>query len=255
MRKMTTEDFRVSRELHNDHLTIHLMKRIETVPLIFILPVVFFSFSFSGYTGNQKNNLNGRVKKIVEITHGAAEIFGEIRRNDEKTELKEIMKYDVTGNLAESLTYDLVNKSVIPSPAYKYDSKGNCLEISFYDSKGSLSEKRINFKYDKRGNEIEYETYDPSGFLFRKTLLKYDQKDQLVEESTYESSNTLPFKSTYKYDENGNETECSNYKPDGSLSEIITYKYIKFDKMGNWINRIEFQDNKPAFVEDREIEY
>ena len=57
-----------------------------------------------------------------------------------------------------------------------------------------------------------------------------------------------------KYDEKGNKIESNRYNSDGSLYIKWTYKY-EFDKQGNWIKRIDFKDEIPEFILEREYEY
>lgn len=57
-----------------------------------------------------------------------------------------------------------------------------------------------------------------------------------------------------KYDEKGNKIESNEYNSDGSLYSKWTYKY-EFDKQGNWIKRIDFKDEIPEFILEREYEY
>src|ERR1039457_5070074 len=109
------------------------MRWTESILLMISLSCILVSFPLTeiGNVKNSliKNNLKGRVKMIVEETYGVVIKFGEISKSEDKTKLKQILKYDVNGSLIELLTYDLMNKNSIPSPNYKYDSKGNCMVI------------------------------------------------------------------------------------------------------------------------------
>ena len=58
----------------------------------------------------------------------------------------------------------------------------------------------------------------------------------------------------YKYDEKGNKIEENRYESDGSLDNKWTYKY-EFDKQGNWIKRIDFENKIAKFILEREYEY
>ncbi len=56
------------------------------------------------------------------------------------------------------------------------------------------------------------------------------------------------------FNKRGNRIEGNNYNPDGSLQSKHTSKY-EYDPKGNWIRKIEFKDNSPKSIIEREIEY
>jgi hypothetical protein len=48
--------------------------------------------------------------------------------------------------------------------------------------------------------------------------------------------------------------EDNYYNSDGSLSSKYTFKY-KFDKTGNWIERVKTENDKPTLLTERVVEY
>ena len=115
-------------------------------------------------------------------------------------------------------------------------------------------DRDLQRKYDEKGNNIENNWYNSDGSLDSKWTYKYDEKGNNIEENRYNSDGSLYSKWTYKYDEKGNNIESNRYKSDGSLDSKWTYKY-EFDKQGNWIKRIDFKDEIPEFILEREYEY
>ena len=109
-------------------------------------------------------------------------------------------------------------------------------------------------KYDKKGNNIETNSYNSDGSLGFKYIYKYDEKGNKIEVNIYDSDGNLNFRWIYKYDEKGNMIEDNKYWFDANLADVITYKY-EFDKKDNWIKKIEYRDNHPETITEREIEY
>ena len=75
-----------------------------------------------------------------------------------------------------------------------------------------------------------------------------------IEKGKRERNNIWDSDLQRKYDEKGNNIEVNWYNSDGSLASKWTYKY-EFDKQGNWIKRIDFKDEIPEFILEREYEY
>src|SRR5690554_8223792 len=115
-------------------------------------------------------------------------------------------------------------------------------------------DRDLQRKYDEKRNNIEENWYKSDGSLDRKWTYKYDEKGNKIESNRYYSDVSLDRKGTYKYDEKGNNIESNRYYSDGSLDSKWTYKY-EFDKQGNWIKRIDFKDEIPEFILEREYEY
>lgn len=157
-------------------------------------------------------------------------------------------KYDEKGNQIEVL--NVFEKS---RWTYKYDEKGNVLEYNMHKANGSLGIKEKS-KYDKMGNKIENNVYSSDGSLRSKYSYKYDKRGNEIEESVYHSDGSLKEKETYKYDEKGNVIEESWYNSNDILVANWKYQY-DFDKKGNWIKRISFEDGKPTDIREREYEY
>jgi hypothetical protein len=109
-------------------------------------------------------------------------------------------------------------------------------------------------KYDYKGNKIEENSYNSDGSLDSKWTYKYDDKGNQIELNSYNSDGSLSIKWTYKYDDKGNKIEENSYNSDGSLISKWTFIY-EFDKQGNWIKRIDFKNEIPEFILEREYEY
>jgi hypothetical protein len=126
------------------------------------------------------------------------------------------------------------------------------------ETKNSLTEANLkgNVSFvEKTEYEAVYKFGEiQNGRLKRKNTYKYDDKGNEIEKNFYNSSGSLGNKSTYKYDDKGNLIEENSYYSDGSLESKETYMY-EFDKMGNWIKRVSFKEDKPDVITERVIEY
>lgn len=72
--------------------------------------------------------------------------------------------------------------------------------------------------------------------------------------SLHERENFWGIHFQVKYDEKGNQIEENLYNSDSSLSSKWTFQY-EFDKQGNWVKRIDFEDGIPELLLDRKYEY
>ncbi|CEN52128.1 conserved exported hypothetical protein [Capnocytophaga canimorsus] len=138
-------------------------------------------------------------------------------------------------------------KSVRETPYYVVEKFG---EIQ----KGRIKSFITSYIYNEQGNLIEANRYNSDGNLYGKWTYKYDTNGNRIEANSYNSDGSLSGKTAFKYDTNGNRIEANRYNSDGSLyaTDIYTYEY---DKYGNWVKRIMYNNDKPESIDEREIEY
>jgi hypothetical protein len=164
---------------------------------------------------------------------------------------KETYKYNEIGKLIEIDVITGVD-SILTKETYKYDIKGNLIERDGITDNNLHHTKEIN-KYDNKGNLVENDWISSDGSLVFKWIFKYDNKKKLIERKNIYDKEIL-LRQTYKYDNNGNEIEKNLYDPRNNRHTMETFKY-EFDKMGNWIKRIDFKNDTPKFLIEREIKY
>jgi hypothetical protein len=85
-------------------------------------------------------------------------------------------------------------------------------------------------------------------------VYEYDEQGNKIVLSGYDSDGDLDFRDVNKYDEQGNEIEVSRYDSDGDLDIRDAYQY-DFDRLGNWIKRVRFENEIPRTIDEREYEY
>jgi hypothetical protein len=190
--------------------------------------------------------------------------IGKLIEQDKHNELKtpslsskKKFTYDQNNNLIEKNTY-LPDGFLFEKIIYDYDEKGNNIESKCYnyDFEGKeLLQFMFKHSYDKKGNEIDRDHYDNLGNKEYTETYKYDEKGLMIEEFTdFLKDKIHPKKIRYAYDNKGNILSIKHYSSEEVIVYEKTHKY-KFDKIGNWIEKIHFINGKPDFIEQREISY
>ncbi|MDC1197661.1 hypothetical protein N8035_02310 [Algibacter sp.] len=132
------------------------------------------------------------------------------------------------------------------------------LSCSTDKKKNSLEEDNLKGNV-KSVREFSFVAVDKLGEISkgaRKTQIykKYDDKGNRIEQDDYGSDGSLEYRYTFKYDDKGNEIERNRHKSDWIVDCEYTYKY-ELDTKNNWIKRIDFKNDKPQYILEREIEY
>jgi hypothetical protein len=197
------------------------------------------------------NKIYGKVKRVSETNYKAIEVNGEISNSD-------LLKVDTCwyNNLGNAINAKAYNPDggLASKKKFKIDDKGNCIEDDSYYSDGSLHDKEKR-KYDDNGNMIEENDYEPDGGLIFKNINKYDANGNNIEKKNYNSDGILRLKTISKYDVKGNVIEEDCYNSDGSLDTKLTVNYEGFDKKGNWLKMIVFENSKLEGITERKMVY
>lgn len=114
-----------------------------------------------------------------------------------------IYKYDLNGNLIESLI-NSPNDTYCIGTNYEYDSKGNLIKEHMKNTE-DFDREEIH-KYDSEGKKIEFYSYS-NGEPNSKNIYKYDSKGNTIGIDYYDSKEELIGKHKYEYDSKGNQTE------------------------------------------------
>ena len=191
-------------------------------------------------------------------------------------------RYDSIGNLKDYLMI-YSDSSFYSKSVYKYDKYGKLIELKWYrDSRLENSSERDTYRYfyNEDGQIIFEEKLDFQDRRINLTLNSYNEKGQIIKDETYyfnldcfpgeweyeydELGNLIEknqmtgryidSKTTYKYDNLQNPIEKIEYDSDGKIDSKREHKY-EFDKIGNWVKRIDIIDDIPQYILIREIEY
>jgi competence protein ComGC len=179
--------------------------------------------------------------------------------------------YNKKGLLEEKIIFREDNKTIDTHQRFKYNRRGICIKkIEFY-SNGDIKSKET-FKYKRKSNYIEgqwinsdknnyanptnkiYFEFDKLGNLVKTNNVHklYDLNNNLITSTLYYEGTNHKLINDYKYDEYGIITKVVQTT---SLREIVREFTYKLDNVGNWIEKIEFQEGKPKFVIERLIKY
>lgn len=128
-------------------------------------------------------------------------------------------------------------------------------ESTFDESRFVRENYECNYKiiFNDKGNMIEENWYNSDGGIDWKSIHKYDDKGNMIENNWYNSNSSFDWKHIYKYDGKGNMVEKNEYKSDGIINNKYTYN--EYDKFDNWVKRIDYKNEIPQFIVEREIEY
>ena len=183
--------------------------------------------------------------EIVEQSESSGKVFfkNTYKYNDRGKVIEETM----TQIFKDNVSFD--NKFIL-----KYDEKGNLIEKSYYSSRYKDESKSI-YTYDSKGKLISKADYNEKNILWNKETYKVDTKGNIIERNYYKPD-CVAIAHTFilKYDSNNNVIQKEYYQPAGKLSKTYSYKY-EYDKTGNWVKRIDFENGKATFILERQLEY
>ena len=135
--------------------------------------------------------------------------------------------YSNNGRLSNTVVYSYMSNRINRSKCI-YDKNGNQIEMSNYNQDGSLDFKRVTV-FDDFGNGIEWSHFNKEGILESKYSRKFDCMN-----------NPIEWKELYSLD--------------GVLSPNKSFDY-NYDSNGNWIKRVDYIDNIPQAIIERQIDY
>ncbi|MCL2650249.1 MAG: hypothetical protein FWD60_04375 [Candidatus Azobacteroides sp.] len=229
----------------------------------------------------KKSDNKEPIKKIYVIRYDNQNKEEQVCYNSDGTlDSKAVWTYDNQNREIESVFYNsdgTLNFKVVS----KYDND-KIIQENCYKGDGSLSQK-VLYKYNNDTTNREELTYDSSENLTSKWLVCDKNDIPLESYSYYKSLFGYDEKTVYKHDNTGKETYQASYKDYGNgyvkdaeefyneNGDIImeksygnadngvidyTYQY-KYDKKGNWIEKIVFETEAKivSSIIEREIEY
>lgn len=188
---------------------------------------------------------NHKIKFYKETSYKVVEKNGEIQKGEivedpipfSPSSVKVV--FNKHGNKIEEFWYDS-NGNILLKNTYKYDRKRNIVEQN-----GDFK-KKFTYEYDEKGNKTKEIICDFDGGLICTITYVFDEKGNRTEKNVYDSNGNLEFRYTYKDDVK--EKELSDTKN----KYVYTYKY---DQKGSWIEKIEYENDIPKIITEREIEY
>ncbi len=196
-------------------------------------------------------NLKGKVKTMTETFYPIEEKDGKFEQG--KMWFKACYKVDEAGKKTEWVELN-ADSTVRWKAISKYGAGNREEECDGYKPDGSLDWKSV-YKYDENGNKIEEEETNAGGVKNYKIVFVYNQQGVRTERYFYTADGALYSKSAYVFDNAGNLQEEDVYDKDGTLKTKTVSKYDNLDKAGNWLRQVQYANDNPAMVSEREISY
>lgn len=257
------------------------MKQKNNIFFIFIITFITNSCG-SNFSPNdwQRKNLKGKVKSIITSRY---KVLG--NKNQWTTGKKYVSGergyvYNNAGMLTEVHTFN--NNQLIGKYTNTFDASNHLKESIRFSETGSLIEKIVgsfdkkkrlsirkqyNFQNDllgvvenyedEQGNIVRRIAKNAKGKVNYRTEFEYNKKNQLIKQTSYSDNKKLypNYTTQYKnYDKQGNFTLVEYYDKETNEKQIKIYQY-KYDSNENWIEMIEFIENKATRLTKRTIEY
>jgi len=199
-----------------------------------------------GFTNMYTYNKDSDLASVL-VYNGSGNLF-----------LKTVCSYDEKGNETSETNYlpvaetdNKIKTQLQNVTVWQRDELGRPVKEDLLEN-GRIVVKTITYRYDARGNLTE-QTISENG-LSLKTTYKYDEKNRQTEEVSYDAYDMVSMRIATVYDEHGNETEVSSYDKDDRMQAISFYK-LTYDKQGNWIKKVQSDNERTTAIVERVIEY
>ena len=214
-------------------------------------------------------DVNGNVRRVNDFNQDGTIRYRLEYKYDENGRNYETNSYRGDGILDDKCINRFNNKGKVDL-RNNYNTEGKLYRSEYlrYNDKELISERKliyndgsstiISYKYNADSKLIlENWIYDS---IFKEehkelnidnsfSLYEYDNNGNKIEEVW--SSGT---KFTYKYNNQNTLIEIYKFADDGSLIERQKFTY-EYDKIGNWIKRITYLNDKPIYIKERLFEY
>lgn len=239
------------------------MKKLY-IPLLLLLFVSCNSSSIS-VPQLKFGGLKGNVASIKYSRFEAEMKFGDIFPGDLDVVIRQ--DFDADGNLTfEGRYYD--DGGMLYETRQTFE-KGQWVSSVIKNSYGEPTNQKVlergkNYlKYEsKTGEEIstfetkydvlQSRTYSENGTLVAD--LTFNKNGQLLEQKNYDESGKIIFRIVQEYDDKNFLVKSTSYGE--SWDEHESYTYKEFDKKGNWITQIVYdEDGDAEYIVKREITY
>lgn len=210
-------------------------------------------------------NDKGYFEKITQMNQVSDEVGYSEYKYDKNNRLTLVSAYDAEGGISDkaTYTYDKDNRltqiisfnntdNITGSTLYEYNK--DIVTISSYSARGALKNKAVQ-KMSSKNFPSETKVYGPENNLVNHRKEKYNS-DGLLENLIvfFPEDGSVIMNIKLKYDDKGNLIKKEGTDENGQPFLPTRYEY-KFDEKGNWVEKIEYEGDKPTFITERQIEY
>jgi hypothetical protein len=170
---------------------------------------------------------------------------------DGRLSYRYVLKYDGNGNRVSEQSFNAKGKPDTDS-VYSFNEKGKVTghEFTFYGTVIKSFFKR-SYTYDSSGYLAEMTAINSNGEIINRVVYSYDKDGNKTGESIFTTTGNTESIITFN---NGNIISEIFKAKDNHLIYEKTYKY-EYDGKKNWVQRIDYKNNIPEYIIEREIEY
>jgi hypothetical protein len=153
-------------------------------------------------------------------------------------------RYNSRGDIVEFVTYKL--RDTLTYETYEYNNEGYRIDYTKHKGgKKNISYRKIS-DYDNNGNLILEQGFDGSEKFKNSYVYNGDGK---LKEISYYTDNSLNEKRVFEHNDN-----ITNVTVYNSADAVTSYMSLRYDKKGNLIEEIQFDENKNP-IENRIFVY
>lgn len=162
--------------------------------------------------------------------------------------------YTYNSNL-QATTLQLIDSSgnLISENKYIYYPTGKLKSLTWFNADSTILKiKKYEYPYFKPikesvffGNSADFESFN---------TLKFDKYNRIIEKCFYNSNKVFRGKLVYKYYSGGLLQRIFVFNQMNVNYKTIHYSY-KYDLKANWVQRVEYLNDKPVFLTIRNVKY
>ncbi len=230
---------------------------------------------YAEYTEGDGNLI---YKSKLEYNEAGSKIRQSAQSSNVANDTQRRFTYNAKNKLIETDVYD-ANDALLERFTYTYNAKDQKIVECGFRADGSLK-WQYSYLYNAHGQVIE-EVRDEEDGRFNFTIIYvYDRKGRLVEEISKDAQHSFDKRLVYSYDNKGRKVLDVQYNGSGELSSQRAYTYnakgdrlsvsesfsgilqpqvtrfeYEYDRKDNWVKRVEYINERPAFWLSREIIY
>ncbi len=257
------------------------IKIVLKVNKFYLLLLAFFisCTDNSAYVVLDHYNLVGKVESVKEISYLVAydslsssyEVMRQTRKKNDEDDF--IMYLDKEGRIFSKKYF--IKEDTIKKVSYDYrdsnyyikkieDINGNIIYShytwemdntmsNFTGNKDNVVLNRCLYLLNRNNRPEKEIIYYATGDIAYKK--EYFYKNYcMIEEQWINSNDEIFKKNTYQYNSQGNVIKEVQYLGADSIYMEWEYEY-EYDSIGNWVSRIDYHSNVPAFIILRQINY
>jgi hypothetical protein len=219
----------------------------------------------------------GKVKEIKTFHFGAKEENGMVVKGNFTQGFRD--QYNSSGTILSFVTLDSIGGINPKGRSVQVEAEGKIIkkaiyfwndtlrfytnntytgdyltEVKFFDSKNDTLVGIVKYNYDQNGNLIKCQTFNNknvSGFA-----LEFSYNSDGIRKGSKQYSASGEMTNVFEYLFNDRGKIIGNHREDVVNGVTQEFEHREeYDKKGNWVKRVQYEDKKPVIIIEREIKY